>query len=113
VTRNPNGYAIQRAAPRFAISLPIEWSPQQGAVARRLQGRTRDISVRGVYFFGALQQPIGLRLSFTVPYQYSDAGHVRPFLKGVGSVVRCEELGSSHREGAFGIAVKIDEIIPE
>lgn len=109
----PNGhYAQQRSAPRFAMALDIEWQPQAAQPPRPIQGRTRDISVRGFYFFSPMQQPLGTRLQFSVPFAFDHAGEMRPILKGIGSVVRCEELDASQKQAPFGIAVKIDEVIP-
>ena len=106
-----DGYAIKRSAPRFAYALDVQWQPDAPG-SRPAQGRTRDISVRGFYFYSAINQPVGARLTFSVPFDLDRKEQTPPVLKGVGRVVRCEDLGSSNCQGAFGIAVKIDEVTP-
>lgn len=64
-----SGFAQQRSAPRFAMPSDIEWYPQTTQPPRPFQGRIRDISVRGFYFFSPLQQPLGTRLHFSVTFE--------------------------------------------
>jgi hypothetical protein len=113
IKTNGGNYAIQRAAPRFRIPLDIKWQPQAAPAAQPVVGRIRDISVCGFYFFSPTGQAIGSRLRFTVPFQHQEAGRTRSFLRGTGSVVRCENLTPAQEGGAFGIAVHIEEVTPE
>lgn len=113
MANSKNEYPQMRAAPRFLATVDVRVQPQDQPNAGWVQGRVRDISVRGFYFFSPVRGEIGSRLRFSVPWNMIRiAKNSSPFLAGVGSIVRCEELSSPGHPESFGIAVKIDEATP-
>lgn len=107
-------YPQRREAPRFAASVEVRVQPQDQPDADWIQGRIRDISARGFYFFSPVRREVGSRLRFYVPWNIiRSAKDPSAFLAGSASIVRCEELLLSPGHfSSFGIAVKIDEVTP-
>lgn len=100
----------RREAPRFRTSVDVRVQPHDQPNADWVQGRVRDISVRGFYFFSPVRHEIGSRLRFSVPWNIiRSTRKPSAFLAGLGSIVRCEELSSPGQPQSFGIAVRIDE----
>ena len=90
--------------------MPLDVELQErGQAATR--ARIRDISVRGFYFFSPVRYPVGATLTFSVPHNSKGVTKQGTLIRGLASIVRCEELRRSS-ETEFGIAAKIDEITP-
>ena len=100
---------VMRQAPRFTLPLDVKCRPVTDLSSQAFLGNVRNISVRGLYFLSAADQPIGARLNFIVTQQ---TGQGRFLLKGTCTVVRCDDLSASHQEAGFGIAAKIEEVTP-
>jgi PilZ domain len=106
-------YPQRREAPRFLSSADVRVQPLDQPNADWVQGRVRDISVRGFYFFSPRRHEIGSRLRFSVPWSIvRSTKNPSAFLAGFASIVRCEELSSSGQPETYGIAVRIDEATP-
>lgn len=85
----------QRATDRFISELPMEINGSPGV--------TRNISATGVYFETSEEPASGAKVSFTIDVLVNGES-----LKMVcsGEVVRVD-----HKEGAVGIAVKLDNSV--
>jgi hypothetical protein len=102
----------RREAPRVQVSLDVKLQLTNQPESPWNTGRIRDISVRGFYFFSPIRHEVGSLLRFSVPWQIlRQTKEPKPMLAGIGSIVRCEELGDGEAPEAFGIAVKIVEPI--
>jgi hypothetical protein len=99
----------RRASRRFIMSLPVtvRWQGTHDLVER--QGRTRDVSFRGLYFLCEAPVEAGNEIEFvlTLPKEITLAGdvHIRCF----GRVTRVEK-----QNGLRGIAARIEryEFLP-
>ncbi len=99
----------RRASRRFTMSLPVtvRWQGAYGAAER--QGRTRDVSFRGLYFLCEAPLEAGNEIEFvlTLPKEITLAGdvHIRCF----GHVTRVEK-----QNGLRGVAARIEryEFLP-
>ncbi|MGB6200653.1 MAG: PilZ domain-containing protein [Candidatus Acidiferrales bacterium] len=98
----PNGIE-RRASRRFTMALPltVRSSGPNGDTER--QGRTRDVSFRGLYFTVDTQYESGSALQFilTLPKEITMAGDVN--ILCYAQVVRVET-----RPDAVGVAARID-----
>lgn len=94
--------AERREARRFAMSLPMRILPRE-AKGHEVDGSTRDVSYRGLYFLADADFKVGNEIEFviTLPQQVTQSGDVN--IRCLGSVVRIEPS----ENGRVGIAAKI------
>jgi len=104
------GYGIERrASRRFTMSLPLTVRSTGPDGVTEKQGKTRDVSFRGLYFLTEAQFETGSEIEFvlTLPKEITLAGdvHIRCF----GRVLRVEP-----DNGGRGIAARIEryEFLP-
>ncbi len=87
----------RRAARRYDLSLPVIIRVPLGREAESRNGRTRDISTRGVYF--TLDQDLSpgsvLDITLTLPAEITHGTEV--FVRAQGKVVRVERKGENGR----------------
>ena len=100
----------RRAARRFSMSLPLKVRypmTDDGVVEK--EGKTRDVSFRGLYFLteGALETGSSIEFVLTLPQQITLAGDVR--IRCYARVLRVEP-----HNGHRGVAARIDryEFLP-
>jgi len=83
----------RRAARRYDLSLPVIIRVPLGRETEARNGRTRDISTRGVYF--TLDQDLSpgseLDITLTLPAEITQGTEV--FVRAQGKVVRVERKG--------------------
>ena len=92
--------ADRRAARRYDLSLPITvWSNASDPIFIHA-GRTRAISVRGVYFNLGRTLSCGTALGFALTLPTELTGNPDIFVRGLLKVSRVDE----HGEDDFGIA---------
>jgi len=99
----------RRAARRFTMTLPVKVRFAVGGSVTELDGETRDVSFRGLYFTIEGNPETGSSIEFvlTLPRQITLAGdvHIRCYAR----VLRVEP-----RNGRRGVAASIDryEFLP-
>jgi c-di-GMP-binding flagellar brake protein YcgR len=97
----------RRTARRYDLSLPVAVRIPMQRVAEIQNGKTRDISARGLYFVLDRELTAGseLDITLTLPAEVTKGGEV--FVRALGKVVRVEE----HREEEtvrLGVAAVIE-----
>ncbi|HXL22024.1 MAG TPA: PilZ domain-containing protein [Candidatus Dormibacteraeota bacterium] len=99
----------RREARRFNMTLPMRVLPRQRH-EQELQGQTRDVSYRGLYFLSDAKFEPGTEIDFvlTLPQQVSPNGDVN--IRCQGQIIRVEPTGN----GRIGVAAKINryEFVP-
>jgi hypothetical protein len=99
----------RREARRFNMTLPMRVLPRQRH-EQELQGQTRDVSYRGLYFLSDAKFEPGTEIDFvlTLPLQVSPNGDVN--IRCQGEIIRVEPSGN----GRIGVAAKIHryEFVP-
>jgi hypothetical protein len=99
----------RRAARRFSMMLPVKVRFPDGASVAEKEGRTRDVSYRGLYFLTDAAPEAGSSIEFvlTLPQQITLAGDVH--IRCYGRVLRVEG-----ENGHRGVAARIDrhEFLP-
>ena|SRR5579863_5950083 len=99
----------RRAARRFSMMLPVKVRFEASQGVAELQGETRDVSFRGLYFLIESSVETGSSIEFvlTLPQQITLAGdvHIRCYAR----VLRVEP-----QDGRRGIAARIEryEFLP-
>jgi hypothetical protein len=99
----------RRAARRFSMMLPVKVRFEAGNGVSELQGQTRDVSFRGLYFLmeAAVETGSSIEFVLTLPQQITLAGdvHIRCYAR----VLRVEP-----HDGRRGIAARIEryEFLP-
>ena len=99
----------RRASRRFTMALPVKVRSAGPNDSPEQQGKTRDVSFRGLYFLTEAKFEQGAKIEFvlTLPREITLAGdvHIRCF----GQVVRVEP-----HNGRRGVAARIDryEFLP-
>jgi hypothetical protein len=99
----------RRGSRRYTMELPlsVKYTGPSGAIER--QGKTRDVSFRGLYFWSDADFEAGTQIEFTLtlPKEVTLAADVN--IKCIGHIVRVEP-----REGDRGIAAQIEhyEFLP-
>ena len=80
----------RRAARRYDLSLPVMVRiPVEKEISSR-NGKTRDISTRGVYFLLDNNLNPGTELDFTMTLPAAVTGATEVFVRAIGKVVRVE-----------------------
>lgn len=107
--------AERRVARRYELSLPVVIrTPQQDELDSK-NGKTRDISTRGVYFVVDEDMAPGSELDFmlTLPAEITQGTEV--FIRAHGKVVRIEKRmeDGSQRLGVAAVIEKYDIIRAE
>src|ERR1700756_1945772 len=102
----------RRTARRYELSLPIMIRIPTERTPDSLQGKTRDISTRGLYFVVDLNLESGsqLDITLTLPSEITHGAEV--FVRALGKVVRVEsrmENGSA-RMGVAAVIERYDII---
>jgi len=69
---------------------------------------TRDVSLRGVYFFSEAERPVGTKLNFSVLFLREMTGDNVDLISGVARVVSCDLLEADGGR-RFGVALAIEE----
>jgi hypothetical protein len=94
--------AERREARRYTMSLPLRVMPRD-AKDHELNGYTKDVSYRGLYFLADVKFEAGSEIEFviTLPQQITRLGDVN--IRCHGKIVRVE----SAADGRLGIAARI------
>jgi|SRR5689334_19708304 PilZ domain-containing protein len=94
----------RRTARRYDLSLPvlIRIPVAQDAC----NGKTRDISTRGVYFIIEDRLSAGAELDLTMTLPAEVTGGTEVFIRAIGKVVRVEK-GPETTDGQIGVAALI------
>lgn len=99
----------RRKARRYAISMRMElWTESEKRRATPVFVRTRDVSLRGIYYFSSIEREVGSLLSFSVIFLKEFSGEDSDLIAGFARVVRCE-AHPSNAKAAFGIALAIEK----
>jgi hypothetical protein len=110
------GMTDRRVARRYELSLPVVVrTPSERKQADARNGRTRDISTRGVYFLIDEQMEPGSTLDFmlTLPAEITQGTEV--FIHAQGKVVRVDHKAGEdvERVGVAAVIEKYDIIRAE
>jgi|SRR2546423_1068559 len=101
--------ADRREARRFTMSLPMRVLPRE-AQSREVQGHTRDVSYRGLFFLVEGHFEVGNEIEFvlTLPQRISELSDVD--IRCRGQIVRIESSSNGH----LGVAARIEryEFLP-
>jgi PilZ domain len=103
-----NSYtATRRKLPRFGMELPLE---VRAGSSMRMEGITRDVSARGVYFYIEGDALFDRTVEFTVMFPKEVTGHSNLIVRCLGEVLRVE----TSQHGKIGVAAQIQryEFIP-
>jgi len=97
----------RRNARRYDLSLPIIVRIPTERAAKNQNGKTRDISTRGLYFVidQDLQAGSELDITLTLPAEVTHSNEV--FVRAMGKVVRVEPRGEDD-ELRMGVAAVIE-----
>jgi PilZ domain len=97
----------RRNARRYDLSLPIIVRIPKQRVSENQNGKTRDISTRGLYFVidQDLQAGSELDITLTLPAEVTHSSEV--FVRAMGKVVRVERRGEDG-ELRMGVAAVIE-----
>lgn len=93
----------RRTARRYDLSLPVLIRVPVERDAR--DGKTRDISTRGVYFIVENNLTAGAELDLTMTLPAEVTGGTEVFIRAIGKVVRVEKTAGS--DGRHGVAALI------
>jgi hypothetical protein len=94
----------RRTARRYDLSLPVLIKLPVEQNARN--GKTRDISTRGVYFHVGNQLAAGSELDLTMTLPAEVTGGTEVFIRAIGKVVRVEK-SSDKDDHQVGVAALI------
>ena len=102
----------RRTARRYDLTLPVSIRFAAESLVNRREGKTRDISTRGLYFVIAqeMQEGSEVDITLTLPAEITRASDV--FVRAQGKVVRVEhrlEDGES-RQGVAAVIERYDII---
>lgn len=97
----------RRNARRYDLSLPVIVRVPAERTSRNQNGKTRDISTRGLYFVidQDLQAGSELDITLTLPAEVTNSTDV--FVRAMGKVVRVERRGEEG-ELQMGVAAVIE-----
>lgn len=93
----------RRTARRYDLSLPVLIRVPVERDAR--DGKTRDISTRGVYFIVENNLTAGSELDLTMTLPAEVTGGTEVFIRAIGKVVRVEKTAG--HDGRHGVAALI------
>ena len=97
----------RRTARRYDLTLPISIRLAAESLVERQEGKTRDISTRGLYFVIDQSMEAGSKLDITLTLPSEITHGTNVFVRAQGKVVRVEERTE---EGAsrLGVAAVIE-----
>ncbi len=96
----------RRSFRRYDLSLPL--TVRRADNGQAIDGRTRDISSRGVYFLVNGQFPSGCRIDLTVSLARAGLGEPGSFVVARGRVIRVEPRTKAVEEPLTGVAAVIE-----
>jgi uncharacterized protein YjhX (UPF0386 family) len=101
------GMTERRTARRYDLSLPVIIRIPAEQVVDSREGKTRDISTRGLYFVIAQELQAGseLDITLTLPAELTHGTEV--FVRAMGKVVRVEPRSEDGHE-RMGVAAVIE-----
>lgn len=102
----------RRTARRYDLSLPviIRVAFQKDSIS--LNGKTRDISTRGVYFILENDVSTGAELDLTLTLPAEITGGTEVFIRAIGKVVRVEDRKeNSHNRVGVAAVIERYEIV--
>lgn len=91
----------RRNARRYDLSLPVLIRVPVERDAR--DGKTRDISTRGVYFIVENNLTAGAELDLTMTLPAEVTGGTEVFIRAIGKVVRVEKTSGDGRHGVAAL----------
>jgi len=99
----------RRTARRYDLSLPVIIRIPVNGDGASYNGKTRDISTRGVYFVVSNDVSAGAELDLTMTLPAEVTGGTEVFIRAMGKVVRVEKRSESE-EGSprVGVAALIE-----
>ena len=103
----------RRTARRYDLSLPVSVRLHvENEVVPRI-GKTRDISIQGVYFTIDRELNAGIELDLTITLPAEVTGATEVFIRATGKVVRVDR-GSGNGGQSVGVAAmfELHEIVP-
>jgi c-di-GMP-binding flagellar brake protein YcgR len=102
-----SGMTERRTARRYDLTLPISIRFAAESMVSRQEGKTRDISTRGLYFVVPKDMEAGsdLDIMLTLPAEVTHGGDV--FVRAQGKVVRLEPR-IEDGESRLGVAAIIE-----
>ena len=102
----------RRTARRYDLTLPISIRFAAENLINRQEGKTRDISTRGLYFVVTQEMQAGsaLDITLTLPAEITRGGDV--FVRAQGKVVRVEHRleDGKRRQGVAAVIERYDII---
>ncbi len=107
--KQPSEPGERRSANRYAVAMRMEIGPETEKRGAETEfARTRNISMRGVYFVSDIEHTIGAKLNFSVLFVHPPSGSEEDLISGLGRIVRCEPLVAIHKLH-FGVAMEIEK----
>src|SRR5271154_5729927 len=97
----------RRTARRYDLSLPVIIRVAVEKEAGSRNGKTRDISTRGVYFILDNDLNAGSELDLTMTLPAEVTGGTEVFIRAIGKVVRIERR-SADGDQSVGVAAVIE-----
>ena len=97
----------RRTARRYDLSLPIIIRVPTERALDTQQGKTRDISTRGLYFVVEQNLEAGSELDITLTLPAEITHGTEVFVRALGKVVRVENR-SEHGDNRMGVAAVIE-----
>lgn len=103
--------AERRTARRYDLSLPvsIHLPVEDGDISHN--GKTRDISTRGVYFLFENHLNPGTQLDLTMTLPAEVTGGTEVFIRAIGRVVRIDNRGDEDRRVGVAAVIERYEIV--
>jgi PilZ domain len=103
----------RRTARRYDFSLPVSVRVYVENEAVSRIGKTRDISVQGVYFTIGSELNAGAELDLTITLPAEVTGATEVFIRATGEVVRVEKRSGNGGQ-SVGVAAmfELQEIVP-
>lgn len=96
----------RRSFRRYDLSLAL--TVRRADNAQAIDGRTRDMSSRGIYFLVNDQFPSGCRIDLTISLARAGMGEPGSFVVARGRVVRVEPRAKATEEPVTGVAAVIE-----
>lgn len=101
--------AERRTAVRYEVSLAVElWPAARLTPMGPFCSTTRDMSIRGFYFFSDRIFEAGTRVKFRVVGPSEIAGGGPELVRGIGKCVRIEQMPGAN---CYGVGVLIEKVV--
>jgi hypothetical protein len=102
----------RRTAPRYDLLLPVSVRVPDEKESASWTGRTRDISVQGVYFTTDHEPNTGAELDLTMTLPTEVTGRSEVFIRAIGKVLRVEKrFGNGDQSVGVAVAFEVHEIV--